>query len=262
VEVRYLVAPVPSDRSDFFDRAGDAVRVLVGAERLHLTAIEELPAEADEEGAHDFMNGIVYLHPITVMLWIDRILAGKVSGPKDGHSALNALVTTLHELVHNVGPADRGAYAGRSTYFLYDLKGPVDYEEAISELAARMLLTPFMQTLEIQGGLPSSGTFESAIYLGKMAAVAPVIEKFAEEADLEIIDAVKILAAQVPDTRGRAVATVLASRLRLEEPGKRTRFISEVERAFMDLQQVPDITADGYSGWARQQLEAAIRREG
>ena len=254
------MAPAPSDRTDFFGRAGEVVRLLTGAERLHLSAIEVLPADADEEGGHDFMTGIVYLHPDRVMAWVDRILAGTVSGPEEGHLALNALVTIVHELVHNVGPVDRGPSAGRSSYFLYDLKGPVDYEEAISELAARMLLTPFMQALEIQKGLPPSGTFESAIYWGKMAGVAPVIEKVAQEGRLDVIDAVKVLAAQVPDTRGSAVANMLADRRGHHEHPRRRRFVSEVAQAFMDLQQVPDITADGYPGWARQQLEAAIRR--
>jgi hypothetical protein len=254
------VAPRQSNVREFLAKSGEAVLSLTGGERLHLTEFEFLPDDADEEGGHDFISGIVSLHPTKVLAWIERILNRSIEGPDQGQAALNALVTVIHELVHCVGPADRGDLGGRSLYYVYGLKGPVDYEEAISELAARMLLTPYMELLDVHHGLPSSATFESAIYWAKMAAVAPVIETFATEAHIGMFDAVRTLAAHVPDSRGRAVATVLADRRGHDESPRRANFIQLVERAFMDLQQVPDITADGYAGWARQQLEAAIIR--
>jgi hypothetical protein len=143
---------------------------------------------------------------------------------------------------------------------LKGLKGPVDHEQAIAELAARVSLTPFVEFLELGDKLPSPLEFNSMIYVTKIAAVGAVIDKFAEETGMSVSEAVLLMAAEVPDTRGHAVATALADRRGHRNLPGRARFIERVEGAFQDLQQVPDVTADGYAGWAREQLRAAIVR--
>jgi hypothetical protein len=250
----------PSTLSEFYAQAQQAVLTLTGAEAMYLRAIEALPEAADEEGRYLPFEEILYLHPRKVAAWIDVLLDRKVVDDGEVDAVLNALVTVFHEMVHAIGPADRGKDAGRSIYLLKGLKGPVDYEQAIAELTARVSLSPFVERLEVGDRLPSPLEFNSMIYVSKIAAAGAVIDKFAEEAGMGFGNAVLLMAAEVPDTRGHAVATTLADRRGHRNLPGRARFIERVERAFQDLQQVPDVTADGYAGWAREQLRAAIVR--
>jgi hypothetical protein len=209
-----LPAP-PASLEELFARAREVARQLAQAEVCHVNEVkvDDLSAKMNL-GEYVPWEATIYVDDRDVGRFLKEILKGRLKAA-DLERAFDAVSTLNHEHIHALGPRDHGdrhgygiladGYAQRPVN-----RGPQNIEDAVTELWNELTIRRFIEETGLAALMPSllnSNLVFADSYPAQCQSLGPVVDCFAQLTGLPRHEVLRMMAAEMPDTRSLRLAS-------------------------------------------------------